>query len=88
VLEGSPNLDPESTRELLAQLEADGLISAGARLDLTREGQALHRSLRECIDRPTTALLSRFDVRDIETTVRTLQEITKQANEGLTAPAG
>jgi hypothetical protein len=81
LLEGSPSLDAESTRRLLAGLESDGLIRGGATLDLTSEGQALHRSLREYIAGPTTALLSQFDVGDVETTVRTLQAIIKKADE-------
>ncbi len=78
-LEGSPNLNVNSTRELLARLQADGLIRGDAHVDLTAEGQALHRSLREYISGPSTRLLSQFDIHDIETTVRTLQAITKRA---------
>jgi DNA-binding MarR family transcriptional regulator len=78
-LEGSPNLDAGSTRDLLARLEADGLIRGDARVDLTDEGLALHRGLREYIAAPTARLLGQFDVRDIETTVRTLQAITQRA---------
>ena len=78
-LAGSPTLDAESTRELLAGLEAQGLIGGGAQVDLTAEGQALYRSLREYIAGPTVRLLGQFDIHDIETTVRTLQEITKRA---------
>ena len=82
-LEGSPNLDPDSTRELLAQLEADGLISGDAEVDLTTAGAAVHRSLRESIAGPRNQLLSQFDVEDIETTMRTLQAITARAEEQL-----
>jgi hypothetical protein len=78
-LESSPNLDAGTTRELLARLEAEGLIRGDAQVDLTAEGVALHRSLREYIAGPTVRLLSQFDIGDIETTVRTLQEITKRA---------
>jgi Mn-dependent DtxR family transcriptional regulator len=81
LLEGSPNLDADSTRELLARLEADGLISGDEKVDLTDEGSAFHRSLREYISGPTTRLLSQFDIDDIETTVRTLQAITRRARE-------
>jgi DNA-binding MarR family transcriptional regulator len=80
-LERSRELDADSTRALLARLEADGLIRGEAELDLTDEGEALHRSLREYIAGPTTQLLSQFDIHDIETTVRTLQAITKRAAE-------
>ena len=82
-LEGSPNLDPGSTRELLAQLEADGLISGDAEVDLTTAGAAVHRSLRESIAGPRNRLLGQFDVEDVETTVRTLQAITARAEEQL-----
>jgi hypothetical protein len=87
-LEGSPNLNADSTRELLARLEAQGLIHGDTRLDLTAEGQALHRSLREYIAGPTVRLLGQFDIQDIETTVRTLQAITERSIEESTAAAG
>ena len=80
-LEGSPNLDAGSTRALLAQLEADGLIRGDAEVDLTTAGEAVHRSLRESIAGPRNQLLSQFDVEDVETTVRTLQAITARAEE-------
>ena len=82
-LEGSPTLNADSTRELLARLQAEGLIRGDAELDLTPEGEALHRSLRESIAGPRDQLLSQFDVDDIETTVRTLQAITERAKEQL-----
>jgi DNA-binding MarR family transcriptional regulator len=84
-LEGSPNLDADSTRELLARLENDGLIRGEAEVDLTAAGQAVHRSLRESIAGPRNELLSQFDAADIETTVRTLQAITARAEEQLAA---
>ena len=86
-LEGSRNLDPGSTPELLARLESVGLIRGGTRIDLTEQGQALYRSLREYVGTPTARLLGQFDVRDIETTVRTLQAITRRA-AGEAAAAG
>jgi DNA-binding MarR family transcriptional regulator len=82
-LEGSRTLNADSTRELLARLEAEGLIRGDAELDLTPEGEALHRSLREYVTGPTAQLLSQFNADDIDTTVRTLQAITKRAAEGL-----
>ena len=78
-LEGSPHLDAASTRELLSRLQAEGLIRGDTHLDLTAEGKALHRSLREYIAGPTARLLGQFDIHDIETTIRTLQAITKLA---------
>ena len=82
-LEGSPNLDAGSTSQLLARLEADGLIRGDAEVDLTTAGEAVHRSLRESIAGPRNALLSEFAVEDVETTVRTLQAITARAEEQL-----
>ena len=87
-LEGSRTLNADSTRELLARLEAEGLIRGDAQLDLTAEGEALHRSLRDHIAGPTVRLLSQFDVDDVETTVRTLQAITARAKEELTVAGG
>jgi hypothetical protein len=80
-LEGSPNLDADSTRELLAQLQTDGLITGEDQVDLTPAGQAVHRSLREYVLGRTTELLGQFELADIETTVRTLQAITARAAE-------
>jgi hypothetical protein len=82
-LEGSRTLNADSTRELLARLEAEGLIRGDAELDLTAEGETLHRSLREYIAGPTAQLLSQFDADDVETTVRTLQAIAERAAEEL-----
>ncbi|MGH3166673.1 MAG: hypothetical protein ACRDN0_12380 [Trebonia sp.] len=86
-LEGSRNVQTP-VRELLARLEAEGLISGTARVDLTPEGEALHRSLREYVGGPTARLLGQFDIGDIETTVRTVQAITKRAAEEASASAG
>jgi DNA-binding MarR family transcriptional regulator len=85
-LERSRNLNADSTRELLARLEAEGLIRGGANVDLTAQGEALHRSLREYVAGPAARLLSQFDIRDIETTVRTLRAITERA-AGDSSPA-
>jgi DNA-binding MarR family transcriptional regulator len=84
-LEGSRTLNPESTRELLGRLEAEGLIRGDAEVDLTAEGEALHRGLREYIAVPTARLLGQFPAEDIETTMRTLQAITERAEEELAA---
>lgn len=86
-LEGSPRLDAGSTRELLAGLEADGLICGDTRVDLTAEGQARYQSLREYISGPTIRLLGQFDLADIETTVRTMQAITRRVEEEAADPA-
>jgi hypothetical protein len=84
-LEGSRTMDTDSTRELLARLQSEGMIRGEETLDLTAEGEALHRSLREYIAGPTVRLLSQFDTADVATTVRTLQAITARAQEELTA---
>jgi DNA-binding MarR family transcriptional regulator len=86
-LEGSRNLNADSTRELLARLRDEGLIRGDAELELTAEGETLHRGLREYIAGPTVQLLSQFDPDDIETTVRTLQAITARAAEGSSSRA-
>lgn len=84
-LEGSRTLTADSTRELLTRLESEGLIHGDAEIDLTAEGEALYRSLRDYVSDSTARLLSQFDAADIDTTVRTLQAITQLAAEGLAA---
>jgi hypothetical protein len=83
-LEGSRNLNADSTRVLLARLQDDGLIRGDAKVDLTAEGEVLHRSLREYIAGPTARLLGQFDADDVATTIRTLQAITERAEQELT----
>jgi len=75
----APRFNANSVHALLTNLEADGLIRGDAEIDLTDTGKALHSSLRRSIAGPTVELLSHFDVNDLETTVRTLQAITKRA---------
>ena len=84
-LEASRTLNADTTRELLARLEAEGLIRGDAEIDLTADGETLFRSLRDYIAGPTAELLGQFDPNDIDTTVRTLQAITARAAEGLVA---
>ncbi len=86
-LQASREVNPETVPDLLARLEAEGLIRGDAELDLTDEGMARFQSLRESIAGPTVRLLSQFDLEDLETTVRTLQAITKRAAEDSEAPA-
>jgi DNA-binding MarR family transcriptional regulator len=86
-LAGSRSLDSASADELLARLEAEGLIHGDERVDLTAAGEALYRSLSEYVTGSAAQLLSQFDVRDIETTVRTLQAITERAAEEAAAAA-
>jgi DNA-binding MarR family transcriptional regulator len=82
-LAGSRRLNADSTRELLARLEAEGLIRGDGEIDLTPEGEALHRSLREYIAGPTARLLGQFDPDDVATTMRTLQAIADRAAQDL-----
>jgi DNA-binding MarR family transcriptional regulator len=82
-LAGSRTLNADSARELLARLEAAGLIRGGDMISLTAEGQALHQSLSEYITAPRVRLLSQFSPDDIDTTVRTMQAIAERAAEEL-----
>jgi hypothetical protein len=74
-----PGFHAGAVAALLARLDADGLIRGDAELDLTPAGEAEYESLRDYISGPSQQLLRRFDVHDIETTVRTLQAITAEA---------
>ncbi len=78
-LEGSPTMTAHSASVLLSRLKGDGLITGDEEVDLTHKGESVYRDLREYISAPTVRLLSQFDAGDIETTVRTLQAITQQA---------
>ena len=78
-LEGSRNVDAGTVPGLLAQLEADGLIRGDDRLDLTADGEARYRSLREYVAAPTARLLDQFELHDVETTITTLQAIAQRA---------
>ena len=48
-LAGSRSLDSASADELLARLEAEGLIRGDERVDLTAAGETLYRSLSEYV---------------------------------------
>jgi DNA-binding MarR family transcriptional regulator len=85
-LEHSRELNADSAREAVARLEADGLIRGSEELELTDEGEAQYRSLREYVTGPTIQLLSQFDIQDIETTVRTLRAITERAAKDARSP--
>jgi DNA-binding MarR family transcriptional regulator len=86
-LERSRELDADIARETVARLKADGLIRGEAELELTDEGEAQYRSLREYVTAPTIQLLSQFHIQDIETTVRTLRAITERAAKDAGQPA-
>jgi DNA-binding MarR family transcriptional regulator len=80
-LAGSRSLDAASAPELLARLEAEGLIRGDTHVELTARGEELHRSLRDHVLAGTARLLGQFDIGDIETTVRTMKAITQRAAE-------
>jgi hypothetical protein len=82
-LEDSRTMNADSTRELLARLEADGLIHGDREVDLTGEGEILYSSLRDYIAGPTAELLSQFDAGDVHTTIRTLEAIADRAADEL-----
>jgi DNA-binding MarR family transcriptional regulator len=85
-LAGSATLNPELAAQLLARLEAEGLISGSSEISLTAAGDALYRSLRDYIAAPRVRLLSEFSSADIETTVRTLRRVAERAAEDSAAP--
>lgn len=87
-LEESQNVATASVAGLLSRLEAEGLIHGDTSVDLTARGEARYESLREYVGGPTVRLLSQFDLGDVETTVRTLQAITRRAADEAAASAG
>jgi hypothetical protein len=86
-LEESQNVATASVAGLLNRLETEGLIRGDTSVDLTAQGEARYESLAEYVGGPTVRLLSQFDLGDIETTVRTLQAITRRAAEEAAASA-
>jgi hypothetical protein len=79
-LSTAPTFSVHAAEVLLGELEGDGLVTGDeAAIRLSEAGQAEFADLRAYVAGPTVALLSQFDVSDIETTVRTLQAITERA---------
>jgi hypothetical protein len=79
-LSTSPTFSADAASDLLDQLESDGLVvGQDASVRLSEAGHAEFADLRVYVAGPSVALLSQFDVHDIETTVRTLQAITARA---------
>ena len=79
---------PVDAELLLRALEAEGLLEGSDPLSLTEAGRSYFTELRQYVITPTTRLLSQFELADVETTVRTLREITARAkHEELTSPA-
>jgi hypothetical protein len=74
-------------RELLAQLQAEGLIQGDTEVDFTIEGQRRFSDLQEYVSEATAELLGEFELDDIDTTVRTLRAITERAAEDLSTAA-
>ena len=87
-LAGGGKVQPVDAEPLLRRLEADGLIEGGDVLSLTEAGRSYFAELRQYVITPTIQLLSQFELADIETTVRTLREITARAEpDQLASPA-
>ena len=84
-LEGSRTLNADSARELLDRLAAEGLIRGEEEIDLTAEGEARYRGLRDYVTGAADLFLGQFDAADVETTVRTLHAITERAAADLAA---
>jgi MarR family transcriptional regulator, organic hydroperoxide resistance regulator len=63
----------------LVRLTADGGSREGALVELTEEGQVLHRSLRRSVGGASAELLAGLDPSDVETTIRVLREVTERA---------
>jgi hypothetical protein len=79
-LSTSPTFSAGAAEELLGRLEADELVVGDdAAIRLSEVGEAEFADLRAYVAGPSVALLSQFDVDDIETTVRTLRAITERA---------
>jgi hypothetical protein len=68
-LEDSRTLKRRLDARAARRLQGEGLIRGDAEVDLTDEGAALHRSLRDYIAASRARLLGRFDLADVETTV-------------------
>jgi DNA-binding MarR family transcriptional regulator len=78
-------LEPPAATDLLAGLEASGLIT-GSSLDspgptqLTEEGAAVYARLFDAVTAVTTRLYGGFDPDDLATAHRVLAEVTERAN--------
>jgi DNA-binding PadR family transcriptional regulator len=81
-------VQPADAEPLLRELEADGLIEGGGVLSLTDSGRSYFAELRQYVITPTIRLLGQFELADLETTIRTLREVTARAREEeLASPA-
>jgi hypothetical protein len=76
-----PTFSADAARELLGRLEDEDIVTGDdSAFRLSPAGEAIYADLRAHVAGPAAALLSQFDVHDIETTVRTLQAITEAAD--------
>jgi len=81
-------VQPVDAEPLLGALEADGLLEGGDVVSLTESGRSYFAELRQFVITPTIRLLGRFELADVETTIRTLRDITARAREeDLESPA-
>jgi DNA-binding MarR family transcriptional regulator len=74
-------VQPVDAEPVLRALEADGLIEGRDVLSLTDSGRSSFAELRQYVITPTIRLLGQFGLADVETTIRTLREITARARE-------
>lgn len=79
--------DAGAISDLLERLRSSGLVRLtaaggsreGALVELTEEGQVLHRSLRQSVGGASAKLLAGLGPSDLETTIRVLREVTERA---------
>jgi DNA-binding MarR family transcriptional regulator len=79
-LSGWLQLDSAAASRLAADLLAAGLAATeGDAIRLTAQGQALREGILAASAKITAPMLASLDRGDLETTIRTLQEITRRA---------
>jgi len=73
-------LDLWTARELAAALISSGVLAeADGAIRLSPRGEELRRKINGSVSAVTAMLLAQLDGNDVETTIRTLQEVTAQA---------
>jgi DNA-binding MarR family transcriptional regulator len=80
-------VQPIDAEPLLRGLQADGLVQGDDLLSLTEAGRSYFVELRQYVITPTIRILSQFELADVETTIRTLREITARAKQEQPASA-
>jgi hypothetical protein len=78
-LEVGRGMEADAGSAVLARLDREGLIAGDMTIEFTRQGREFFFELRDYVVGATAELLSQFDLEDIETTVRTIQAVTRQA---------